>query len=159
MLDYLCDSWEGSDIPVAEVNRKKTAALKLLPEWLVVEKIIVIHLAFLLAVEIELFGHLGNEVVKVVDAVLPLADQLYALAESCEGQAEVITAAQDFTRMSAEDMDAMVKREAYECFDDHEIGKRLWPAIMLRLCTKMCNHGVKVEEEKNIWIGQGGCTK
>ncbi|KAI5236763.1 hypothetical protein E4T43_08413 [Aureobasidium subglaciale] len=151
MLEYLCNSWEGSDISYAEADRKKAAALKLLPEWLVVDKVIVIHLAFDLAVKTGLFGHLGDEVVQIVDAYLPLADQLYALAESCEGRAEVITAAQDFTRMSAEDMDAMVKEEAYLCFDDHEeIGKRLRPAIMFRLCTKMCNHGVKVEKEKDV---------
>ena len=111
-------------------------------------KVIVIHLDFRRAAHSGLFGLSGDEVIQVVDASSPLASQLYELAEDCERGASAITAAQDFTRMSANDMDAMVKRVAFKNFHDHEIGKRLRPAIMFRLCTRMCNHinGPKKEQ-------------
>jgi hypothetical protein len=128
---------EVTPIPQREQN---LAALSLLPEWLVVVKIVVIHLDLGRAADSGLFGLLGDEIVQVVDAALPLASQLYELAEYCERGASAVKAAQDFTRMSWNDMDAMVKREAVKRLRDHEIGKRLRPAIMFRLCTEMCNH-------------------
>ncbi|KAI4730171.1 hypothetical protein E4T49_01952 [Aureobasidium sp. EXF-10728] len=126
-------------------------ALKLLPEWMVVVRVIVIHLDFGQAADSGLFGLLGDEILQVVDATLPLAEQLYALAEHCERGAPAVTCAQNFTRMSADDMDAMVKRVALKVFHDSEVGKRLRPAIMFRLCTQMCNH-IKTpkQEEQNI---------
>ncbi|THZ52339.1 hypothetical protein D6C90_01193 [Aureobasidium pullulans] len=136
--------------PVSEENQKNLAALKLLPEWLVVVNVIVIHLAFPLAAKTGLFGLLGEEVVQVVDAASPLATQLYELAEACERQAEVVTAAQDFARMPAEYMDDMVKRGAFKCFHDYEIPYRLRPAIMFRLCTEMCNHSDRVKKEQTV---------
>jgi hypothetical protein len=155
-IEYLMESrtfdepflqWWFDNVPVSEDNQKNFAALKLLPEWLVVVNVVVIHLAFPLAAKTGLFGLLGEEIVQVVDAASPLATQLYELAETCEGQAEVVTAAQDFARIPAEDMDAMVKRGALKCFHDHEIGQRLRPAIMFRLCTKMCNHVERTKKE------------
>lgn len=140
MLDAMRDSWgrhpEGTSITQREQN---LAALKLLPEWMVVMKVVVIHLDIGRAADSGLFGLLGDEIIQVVDAALPLASQLYELAEYCERDAS-ITTAQDFTRTSANDMDAMVKRRAFEIFHDDEVGKRLRPAIMFRLCTEMCNH-------------------
>ena len=136
--------------PVSEENQKNLAALKLLPEWLVVVNVVVIHLAFPLAAKTGLFGLLGEEVVQVVDAASPLATQLYELAETCERQAEVVTAAQDFARMPAEYIDDMVKRGAFKCFHDYEIPYRLRPAIMFRLCTEMCNHSDRVEKEQSV---------
>ncbi|KEQ58782.1 uncharacterized protein M437DRAFT_22737, partial [Aureobasidium melanogenum CBS 110374] len=120
-------------------REQNLAALKLLPEWMVVMKVVVIHLDIGRAADSGLFGLLGDEIIQVVDAALPLASQLYELAEYCERDAS-ITTAQDFTRTSANDMDAMVKRRAFEIFHDDEVGKRLRPAIMFRLCTEMCNH-------------------
>jgi hypothetical protein len=158
MLDAMNESWERdpssslrysiSDIPevkwpdgtLMSQSDQNLAALRLLPEWLVVVKIVVIHLDLGRAADSGLFGLLGDEIVQVVDAALPLASQLYELAEYCERGASAVKAAQDFTRMSWNDMDAMVKREAVKRLRDHEIGKRLRPAIMFRLCTEMCNH-------------------
>ena len=54
---------------------------------------------------------------------------------------------QDFVRVDAEEMDALVKREAIEAYHDREMGERLRPAVMFRLCTKMCNHVRTVAEE------------
>ena len=148
MLEAMRDSWErdpasswfrptGSPLSQREQN---LAALKLQPEWLVVVKVIVVHLDIGRAADSGLFGLSGDEIIQVVDAALPLVSQLYELAERCEGEAPAVTIAQDFTRMSYADMDAMVKREAFKHLQDHAIGKRLRPAIMFRLCAEMCNH-------------------
>jgi hypothetical protein len=161
MLDAMADSWDRNpslfwyksliekpkwpDGTLMSQNDQNLAALRLLPEWLVVVKIVVVHLDLGRAAASGLFGLCGDEIVQVVDAALPLASQLYELAEHCERGASAVTAAQDFTRMSWNDMDALVKREAFKNFYDHEIGKRLRPAIMFRLCSEMCNH-VKEEE-------------
>jgi hypothetical protein len=122
-------------------ERQDLAALRLLPEWLVVVKVIVIHLDFASAAKTGLFGLMGDQFVQVVDATLPLASQLYDLAETCESRASTVTAAQDFTRMSANDMNAMVKRVALKAYYDRELPKRMRAAMMFRLCTKLCNHG------------------
>ena len=157
MLEAMRDSWErdpasswfrptGSPFSQREQN---LTALKLQPEWLVVVKVIVIHLDIGRAADSGLFGLLGDEIIQVVDAALPLISQLYELAEWCERQAPAVTIAQDFTRMLYADMDAMVKREALEKLQDHEIDQRLRPAIMFRLCTEMCNHIKSPEKEQN----------
>ncbi|KAH0366143.1 hypothetical protein KCU65_g5579, partial [Aureobasidium melanogenum] len=125
MLDAMTDSWERhpdssswflSTAPPANLpegtpmtqREQNVAALKLLPEWLVVVKVVVIHLDIGRAADSGLFGLLGDEIIQVVDAALPLASQFYELAECCERGASALTIAQDFTRMSANDMDAMV---------------------------------------------------
>lgn len=126
--------------PLREGRQEDLAALKLLPEWMVIVRVLVIHLDFGRAADSGLFGLLGDEIIQVVDATLPLAEQLFALAEHCEREASAVTTAQDFNRMPTNDMDAMVKRVAFKMFHNHEIGKRLRPAIMFRLCTEMCNH-------------------
>ena len=150
MLDYMTDylgelepydtPFYHSQRPLCPSKENDIAALKSLPEWLVVVRLIVVHLDFAEAATTGLFGHLGDEPVRVVDAALPLASQLYELAERCERVAPAITVAQDFERMDVEDMDAMVKRVAFKAFQDCEVGERLRPAIMFRLCTGVCNH-------------------
>ncbi|KEQ61344.1 uncharacterized protein M437DRAFT_51783 [Aureobasidium melanogenum CBS 110374] len=139
------------NIPICQDRQEDLAALKLLPEWRVVVRVIVIHLDFARAAKSGLFGLLGDEPVQVVDATSPLVSQLYELAETCEREAYALTAAQDFTRMSAGDMDAMVKRVAFKTFHDHELSKRMRPAIMFRLCTEMCNHSDTLEGEPKVW--------
>jgi hypothetical protein len=133
------------DVPIDQCKQENLAALKLLPEWMVVVRVVVIHLDLGRAADSGLFGLSGDEIIQVVDATLPLASLLYELAEYCEREASAVTTTQDFIRVSANDMDAMVKRVAFKVFHDHEVGKRLRPAIMFRLCTEMCNH-VKGEE-------------
>lgn len=154
MLECLLGEWgigegEPYDEPIpypldgrsiSQEQQEDLAALKLLPGWLVVVRLVVIHLDIGRAADSGLFGLSSDEIIQVVDATLPLAEQLYALAEHCERGAPAVTCAQDFTRMSADDMNAMVKRVAYKVFHEHEVGKRLRPAIMFRLCTEMCNH-------------------
>ena len=49
--------------------------------------------------------------------------------------------------MDAEEIYALVKREAIEAYHDREMVERLRPASMFRLCTKMCNHVRTVAEE------------
>ncbi|KAJ9624401.1 hypothetical protein H2203_005136 [Taxawa tesnikishii (nom. ined.)] len=137
-------------IPIPHSKQEDLAALKLLPEWLVVTRVVIIHLDFARAAKTGLFGLSGDEFVQVVDATLPLASQLYELAEICEREAYAVTAAQNFARMSANDMDAMVKRVALKAFHDHELSKRMRPAIMFRLCTQMCNHSNTLGEERNV---------
>lgn len=165
MLGYMSDTlWESEpfdepppivvlleDIPIYQDKQEDLAALKLLPEWLVVVRVIVIHLDFARAARSGLFGLLGDAPVQVVDAASPLVSQFYELAEACERKAHAVTAAQDFTRMSASDIDAMVKRVAFKAFHDLELPKRMRPAIMFRLCTKMCNHSDTPGDEPKVW--------
>lgn len=136
------------NIPLDEGKVEDLAALKLPPEWMVVVRVVVIHLNRERAADSGLFGLLGDEIIQVMDATSPLVSQLYALAEHCEHGA--VTTAQNFTRMSADDLDAMVKRVAFKVFHDSEVGKRLRPAIMFRLCTKMCNHINTPGEGQNV---------
>jgi hypothetical protein len=167
MLDALEDGWDwkpyisnltslATNLPVSPgplpipPSGQNPAALKLLPEWMVIVKVVVIHLDLRRAAHSGLFGLSGDEVIQVVDAGSPLASRLYELAEDCERGASAITTPQDFTRMSANDMDAMVKREAFEALRDHEVGKRLRPAIMFRLCTRMCNHINTPKQEQTV---------
>jgi hypothetical protein len=163
MLDYMADSvmerWPF-DKPITHLlqslpesfheEQQDLAALRLLPEWLVVVRVVVIHLDFRQAAKTGLFGLSGDKFVQVVDATLPLASQLYELAETCESRASTVTAPQNFARMSANDMHAMVRRVALKRYFDHELAKRMRAAIMFRLCTKMCNHGTMPGEERGI---------
>ena len=162
MLGYISDSLMEREpfdepitrplksLPIFHRKQQDLAALRLLPEWLVVVGVVVIHLHFTRAANTGLFGLSGDKYVQVVDATLPLASQLYELAEACEDEVSTITAAQDFARMSANDMDAMVKRVAFKTFHDHELPKRMRPAIMFRLCTEMCNHSTTPGEERYL---------
>lgn len=162
MLDAMTDSWERhhsssswslsttltSNSPISRPpggtpitqREQNLAALKLLPEWMVVLKVVVIHFDLGRAADSGLFELLGDVIIHVVDAALPLASRLYELAKYCERGASAVTAAQNFTRMSTNDMDAIVQREAFEYPLNYEIGKRMGPAIKFRLCTEMCNH-------------------
>jgi hypothetical protein len=163
MLDYMADSvmerWPF-DKPITHLlqslpesfheEQQDLAALRLLPEWLVVVRVVVIHLDFRQAAKTGLFGLSGDKFVQVVDATLPLASQLYELAETCESRASTVTAPQNFARMSANDMHAMVRRVALKRYFDHELAKRMRAAIMFRLCTKMCNHSTTPGEERGI---------
>ena len=137
-------------IPVPEHRKQDLAAFRLLPEWLVVTRVVVIHLDFARAARTGLFGILGDEPVQILEAASPLTSQLYELAESCERGAHAITAAQNFTRMSTNDMDAMVKRVAFKSFHDRESSMRMRPAIMFRLCTRMCNHSNTPGGERDL---------
>lgn len=107
------------DTPTMTQREQNLAALRSLPEWKVVVKVIVIHLDIGRAADSGLFGLTGDEIIQVVDAALPLASQLFDLAEWCERGASAVTVAQDFTRMSYADTDAMVKREAVKHLQDH----------------------------------------
>ncbi|KAH0171372.1 hypothetical protein KCU67_g2214, partial [Aureobasidium melanogenum] len=163
MLDYMSDTLmelepfdkpitqQLENIPIQHDKQEDLAALKLLLEWLVVVRVIIIHLDFAQAAKTGLFGLLGDEPVQIVDAASPLVSQLYELAETCERGAYAVTAAQNFTQMSASDMDTMVKRVAFKAFHDLELPKRMRPAIMFRLCTEMCNHSDTPGEEPKVW--------
>jgi hypothetical protein len=144
MLGYMSDSLmerEPFDKPMTRLlqslpesrsrEQQDLAALRLLPEWLVVVRVVVMHLDFTQAARTGLFGLSGDEFVQVVDATLPLASQLYDLAEACESRASTVAAAQDFARMSANDMNAMVKRVALKVYFDHELPKRMHAAITI----------------------------
>ncbi|KAI4725715.1 hypothetical protein E4T49_06544 [Aureobasidium sp. EXF-10728] len=108
-------------------KQRDLAALKLLPKWLVVTRVIVIHLDSAQAARTGLFGLLGDAPVQVVDAYSPLASQLYELAETCERGAYALTAAQNFDRMSADDMDAFSKLQVFRVFEDHDLFPILTP--------------------------------
>jgi len=163
MLECMMTQWIGEpepydepishpleDISISQRRQEDLAALKLLPKWMVVMRMVVIHLDLRRAANSGLFGLLGDKTIQVVDAATPLASQLYELAEYCERGASGVTIAQDLTRMSANDIDAMLKRVAFKIFHDHEVGKRLRPAIMFRLCTEMCNHIAPPGENRNV---------
>ena len=78
-------------IPLGEGKQEDLTALRLLLEWMVVVRVVVIHLDLGRAADSGLFRLLGDEIIQVVDATLPLADELYALAEHCERGAPTVT--------------------------------------------------------------------
>lgn len=168
MLDYIADSlWERDpfdepitrpleSIPISHNKQEDLAALQLLPEWQVVVRIVIVHLDFARAAKTGLFGLLGDKPVQVLEPASSLTSQLYELAKNCEREEYVIATSQDFTRMSANDMDAMVKRVAFKTFHDRKLSMRMRPAIMFRLCTQMCNHSKSLDKERDVSSGQGG---
>lgn len=130
-------------------NPKSEEALKDLErveKWLVVLRVVPIHLEGRAAAQTGLFGLPGDVRVQVV----PVSEQerlsaLFNLAECLEGQSRV-TRRQNLERPSVKKYEEALAdsvRYGLETDDKQTVSKflkRMQPAIMFRLCTEMCNH-------------------
>ncbi|KAI4729120.1 hypothetical protein E4T49_03043 [Aureobasidium sp. EXF-10728] len=119
-------------------------AYKQLSAWLVVMRVVVVHAHLDAAAATGLFGLLGDAPVQIV----PASDQdklnrFYGLAEECERR-QPVTVAQDLTRQSADSIRENLRRVITTKFHSDELTTIMHPAIMFRLCTRMCNHRVEV---------------
>ncbi|CAD0113389.1 unnamed protein product [Aureobasidium uvarum] len=122
---------------------KAINAYKQLPAWLVVMQVIVVHAHPHEAIATGLFGLLGDAPVQVVPAsAQDKLDRFYDLAEDCEGK-QPVTVAQDLTRRSADSMRQRLRRVITTKFHSDELTTIMHPAIMFRLCARMCNHRVE----------------
>ncbi|KAJ5152805.1 uncharacterized protein N7482_009283 [Penicillium canariense] len=119
-----------------------TKDLKILqkqPSWIVVMRVFVVHASRRFGAVSGMFGLLGDAPVQVVD----VADQarvtaLFDLAEECErkGNAKV---RQKFRRETPESLSQELQDVVKRRFRSQQAPK-MHPALMFRLCTKMCNH-------------------
>ncbi|KAG9951575.1 hypothetical protein KCU85_g2512, partial [Aureobasidium melanogenum] len=118
-------------------------AYKRLPSWLVVIDVVVVHSNLSSAAATGLFGLLGDAPVQIIPVSEEAKiDNFYDLAERCERGRDV-TASQDFTRKSADEMRQDLRAEVWSRFKSEELVAIMHPAIMFRLCTQMCNHSVE----------------
>ncbi|KAG9547080.1 hypothetical protein KCU71_g13691, partial [Aureobasidium melanogenum] len=118
-------------------------AYKTLPSWLVVMRIVVVHSDLHSAAATGLFGLLGDAPVQIIPVFEEAKiDSFYGLAERCE-RGQDVTASQDFTRKSADEMRQELRDEVWSRFNSEDLVAIMHPAIMFRLCTQMCNHNVE----------------
>lgn len=114
-------------------------ALRRLSGWLVVMRTVVIHADFEHAALTGLFGLLGDARVQVIDmSEEATIDEYFVLAEACE-RAHPVSVHQSFERESVHSMEQELRQSAMEAFRSEEIAGLLRPAIMFRMCTRMCN--------------------
>lgn len=127
-------------VPLSPDKLRDAEALKLLPEWRVVMKVIVVHSDLKSVVEMGLFGLFGDARVQVIDvSEQNRVEEYFSLAEMCERKGS-IKVRQDFSRESADSMKQQLRAVVMEQFRCEELAELMRPAIMFRLCTQMCNH-------------------
>jgi hypothetical protein len=121
-------------------------AYKTLPSWLVVMHVVVVHSDLSSAAALGLFGLLGDSPVQIIPVSEEAKiDSFYDLAERCE-RGQDVTASQDFTRKSADEMRQELRKEVWSRFSSEDLVAIMHPAIMFRLCTQMCNHNVEAHK-------------
>ncbi|KAH0344405.1 chromate transporter, partial [Aureobasidium melanogenum] len=111
-----------------------TNAYKTLPSWLVVMHVVVVYSDLRSAAATGLFGLLGDAPVQIIPVSEEAkTDSLYDLAERCE-RGQDVTASQDFTRKSADEMRQELRDEVWLRFKSEDLVAIMHPAIMFRLC-------------------------
>jgi hypothetical protein len=124
------------------ITNKDLEALEQLPHCLVIMRTIVIHSDVESAVTTGLFGLLGDARVQIVDVSREaLVNAFFKLAEACERE-HFVTVNQNFHRQPATSMRQQLRNLIMSIFDSKKLVMAMHPAIMFRLCTKMCNHRV-----------------
>lgn len=127
-------------MPVSHDKTKDDQALGMLSTWLVVMRVIVVHLDFRSAAESGLFGLLGDAWVQVIDAAdQSRIDTFLEYAEVCEQRA-VVTTKQDFVLEPPHAMRRGLRELVLAEFHSENLVALMRPAVMFRLCTRMCNH-------------------
>lgn len=153
MFDYLDESFD-LDVDL----EKRLPALQQVSHWVVVMRIIVVHARFETAAKTGLFGLLGDAWVRLVDVSDgPRLDAFYDLAQKCETDGYP-SVRQDFHRDSPESIKQSLKSKLASVFGTQARLPPMYPAIMFRLCTNMCNHTlalpVENAESEAIRIGR-----
>lgn len=162
MVDRLtgCFTWEGSwrarfdeypdsDIDIEAPPEPRTpdtidelyiSAFKLLPGYLVVLQVVVIHMDTIAGAESGLFGTLGDAPVQIIDMTDEASiDHYFALAIKCESAGDV-SKAQDLKRRTLQVARERLRIYILNMYGNEELVSRMEPAIMFRLCSRMCNH-------------------
>lgn len=128
----------------------ETSDLQLLqkrPSWVVVMRVLVVHASRRVGAASGLFGLLGDAPVQVVD----VNDQarvtaLFDLAEECEREGD-IRVRQTLYRESPEALSRELHDLVVKRFGSRQQAPKMHPALMFRLCTKMCNHSGLADDE------------
>ena len=151
MIEYLDSHYNNSNLfwlpteksgikPLGVEEMLDLNGLKKLAKWLVVMRVVVVHLKAQTALETGLFGLLGEARVQIIDASEESkVGALMDLAEACERN-DAVTIRQDFHRESPQSMKRMLEAIILKHFHSQELAAAVHPAIMFRLCTRMCNH-------------------
>ena len=115
-------------------------ALQRQSSWRVVMQVIVVHTNAKTATESNLFGLLSDARVQIVDiSEEGKMASFFEFAEQCERKGSV-TVPQDFRREPADSMKQRLRCVIMKQFNSKELAAKMHPAIMFRLCTRMCNH-------------------
>ncbi|KAG9523766.1 chromate transporter, partial [Aureobasidium melanogenum] len=121
-------------IPRPNEKAESMNAYKTLPSWLVVMHVVVVHSDLSSAAATGLFGLLGDASVQIIPVSEEAKiDSFYCLAERCE-RGQDVTASQDFTRKSADEMRQELRDEVWSRFNSEDLVAIMHPAIMFRLC-------------------------
>jgi hypothetical protein len=103
-------------------------------------RVIVIHCSIQAAIDSGLFGLFGDARVQIVDFSDNARNSMYLqLAKTSESKNQVRTH-QDFDLESAAAMRQTLRAVVMEEFNSAELAAAMQPAVMYRLCTRMCNH-------------------
>ncbi|KAF7714878.1 Uncharacterized protein PECH_007879 [Penicillium ucsense] len=146
-------SWvhRGGSLRLPLFKYYDTSDLQLLqrrPSWVVVMRVLVVHASRRVGASSGLFGLLGDAPVQVVD----VNDQarvtaLFDLAEGCEREGN-IRVRQTFYRESPEALSRELHDLVVKRFGSQQKAPKMHPALMFRLCTKMCNHSGSADAER-----------
>lgn len=119
------------------------AAFSQLSACLVVLQIVVVHTDTKIAAACGLFGPLGDAPVQVISMANEIdIDAYFHLARDCENQSPV-SIRQDLTRRTLAQAKNRLRYAVVDWLGTEEMLSVMEPAIMFRLCTKMCNHPEK----------------
>ena len=164
MISFLADS-VYHDISISQ----RIDALVRLPRWVVVIRVVVVHTDFRTSAATGLFGLLGDACIQVVDVsdkprvnaffdlgnrsechVVDVSDEEtvitpFDLLNVSERQSHV-TDGQDLHRDSVESIKQRLRDVIVKTFGSEESVPPMHPAIMFRLCTRMCNHPSNIED-------------
>jgi hypothetical protein len=126
--------------------------LKQLPSLHVVMQVVVVHSDRKTAAGTGLFGLLGDASVQIVDASNDAElEVLFNLAAQCERQ-NPGAVTQDLSRASADTVEQKLRAVVMERYHSEELAKKIRPAIMIRLCTLMCNNrGYAHSRPGSLW--------
>ncbi|KAJ5808365.1 hypothetical protein N7474_009634 [Penicillium riverlandense] len=137
MFDYLDNNFDG------EVDMEdRVGALQKLQHGAIAMRIIVVHTTFQNAALTGLFGLLGDAPIQLVDVSdEPRLYAFFDFAEKCDSDAKGFTKRQGFHRDSSETVKSILKEKLAETFGARaaQTLPQIYPAIMFRLCTRLCN--------------------
>lgn len=142
--------------------------LRRLPSWVIVVGVVVIHTDFRTAAATGLFGLLGDGRIQIVDvsdrarvnAFFDLGDKSEChIADELERTMKIdpferlrehlhqhhITNSPDLRRGSVDSIEQRLREFIVKTFGSEEVVPPMRPAIMFRLCTRMCNHSGDTE--------------
>jgi hypothetical protein len=125
--------------PLEPQKLRDLQTLQHIPEWSVVMRTIVIHSDIATAAKTGLWGLLGDARVQIVD----VSDQarmkvFFDLAETCE-RSHPRAVRQNLCHDAEEPLKEVLRRQIMEQFHSVELTATMRPAIMFRLCTRMCD--------------------